>query len=184
MKKLGHFACILLLCCCKASGGTIFIEPPDVTVHGDVFSVDVNVSGVSDLFAFQFNIVFDPANLSALSVTEGELFASVGVFFAPSIFPGAITDISDSLSGLGPGISADGTLASITFQVIGFGSTNVAITDVVLLDSNLNDISAITHGGTVTVPIPVPDPAPYALVSTALGAIAIARRRCRRRLTG
>jgi general secretion pathway protein D len=142
-------------------GGTISLLPssPTLPVGGSV-SVDVNVAGLSDIYAFQFDVIFNPAVLSAVSVAEGGLFSSVGVFFSPGTIDntaGAITFIGDSLSGPGPGISTDGMLAQILFNAIGPGSSSVDLSNVLLLDSNLSDITATAISGSVDV-TGVPEP--------------------------
>lgn len=141
--------------------GTISLQPsaPSLPLGSSVM-VDVNVSGISDLYAFQFDIGFNPGVLSAASVTEGSVFSSVGVFFSPGIIDnaaGTITFIGDSLSGPGPGISIDGTLAQILFNAIGPGSSSIDLSNIILLDSNLNDITAGSVSGSVNV-AGVPEP--------------------------
>jgi hypothetical protein len=52
--------------------------------NGAGFSVDVDVSDVSELTAFQFDIGFNPAVLSATAVTESSFLPSGGsTFFIP-----------------------------------------------------------------------------------------------------
>src|SRR5215469_8962111 len=101
----------------QALAGTISLQPAATSVAlGNLVSLNVNVASVSDLYAFQFDIGFNPAVLSAAGITEGSLFSSVGVSFSPGFIDnvgGSITFIADSLSGPGPGISRDGTLAQI-----------------------------------------------------------------------
>jgi general secretion pathway protein D len=137
---------------------------------GSSFSVDVNITGVTDLYAFQFDIGFNPAVLSAASVSEGSLFSSIGVVFSPGLIDnigGTITFIGDSLSGPGPGVSTDGTLATITFDTIGVGSSSIDLANIVLLDSSLADIAVTDSGTTVTVAT-VPEPGSWLLLGSCL----------------
>lgn len=176
MKSL--LACVFLLSCASATAGSISIEPAAAfTLVGSPVSLAVNVSGLTDLFAFQFDVGFNPAVLAATSVTEGPLFAA-GVSFSPGVIDnttGSITFIADSLSGGGPGISADGSLVRLFFQAIGVGSSGVDLSNVILLDSALHDITATAMGGTVTIGgSTVPEPATFALVLAGMVAVAVA----------
>jgi general secretion pathway protein D len=139
----------------------------------------VNVTGITDLYAFQFDISFNPAVLSANTVTDGATFSSIGVFFSPGFIDnvgGTISFIGDSLSGPGPGISTDGTLATITFDTIGNGTSAIDLANVVLLDSGLNNIAASVSGASVTVGS-VPEPATFMLLVWGAATVLGLRRR-------
>jgi hypothetical protein len=171
--KLLRIVCLIAICSVAASAGTISLQPSAATpTLGSPLTVDVNVSGVSDLYAFQFDLGFNPAVFSATSVTEGALFSSIGVFFSPGFIDnttGTITFIGDSLSGPGPGVSTDGTLATMTFNSIGAGSGSLTLSNVILLDSNLADIAVTATGTTVTVvDSSSPEPGSWLLVGAAL----------------
>lgn len=184
--KLIRFACLSVVCSFGAFAGTISLQPSATTITlGNPLTVAVNVSGISDLFAWQFDITFNPAVLSAGSVTEGALFSGVGVFFSPGFIDntaGAITFIGDSLSGPGPGISSDGTLATIQFDSIGAGSSSLDLANIILIDSNFADIVATPTGSSVTVTAgtsATPEPATIVLIVPALAVISF-RLRSRR----
>ena len=171
--KLFRIVCLIALCCCAMSAGTISLQPSATTLTlGSPLTVDVNVAGLTDLYAFQFDIGFNPAVFSASGVTEGALFSSIGVFFSPGFIDnttGTITFIGDSLSGPGPGVSTNGTLATITFSSIGVGSSSIDLANIILLDSNLADIAATASGTTVTVSDSAsPEPGSWLLVGGAL----------------
>ena len=173
MKRLVQIVCLIVACCGSVFAGTISLQPHVTTLTlGSPLTVDVNVSGLTDLYAFQFDIGFNPAVFSASSVTEGALFNSIGVFFSPGFIDntgGTITFIGDSLSGPGPGVSADGTLATITFNSIGVGSSSIDLANIILLDSNLADIAATASGTTVRVAdSSSPEPGSWLLVGGAV----------------
>jgi hypothetical protein len=185
MKRAIQIVGLLVVFCCGSFAGTISLQPSVATVAlGNPVSFDVKVSGLSDLYAFEFDISFDPAILSASSVTEGALFSSVGVFFSPGFIDnvgGTVTFIGDSLSGPGPGISTDGTLASILFSSIASGSSNLTLSNVILLDSNFGDIAATASGASINVMAggsTTPEPATFVLLLPVVVVI------CWRRLCG
>ena len=83
MNRLGRLAFLTLSSSVGAFCGAISLEPSVSPVPlGSPVEVNVNVSGVSDLFGWQFDIGFNPTVLSAASVTEGSLFSSAGVSFS------------------------------------------------------------------------------------------------------
>jgi hypothetical protein len=189
MSRYAPILAVLMVCCCLSGfASTISLLPTTSTVGlGTPVALNVSVAGLSDLYAFQFDITFSPAVLSAAAVTEGSLFSSIGVAFSPGSIDntaGAITFIGDSLSGPGPGISTDGTLATIMFNSIGAGTSAVDLSNVVLLDSALDNISANSSGATINV-TGVPEPSTRPLLVIATGAISVAalRKRLRRRRT-
>lgn len=149
----------------------------------DPVSVNVSVSNVTDLFAFEFDLIFDPSVLSAQSVTEGGYFLSNGVSFSPGTIDntaGTISFIGDSLSGPGPGAS-DTLLVTALFTAIAPGSTQVSPENIILLDSNLSSIAASTSASMVNVSgVPTPEPDSLGLVGgmISVGLLAIRKRRC------
>jgi hypothetical protein len=176
MKKLAKITWLIVTCWSAALAGTISLQPSATTLGlGSPLTVDVNVVGISDLFAYQFDIGFNPAVLSAASVTEGALFSSIGVFFSSGFIDntgGTIAFIGDTLSGPGPGVSTGGTLATITFNSIGVGSSSVDLANIILLDSNLADIAATASGTLATVASTAsPEPGSWLLVGGAFAVL-------------
>ena len=126
-----------------------------------VFDLSVNVSDAQDLFAYQVDIVFDPAALTAVSIVEGPFLGTAGTtFFIPGtidITAGLISLTSSSLLGPGPGATGDGMLFQLRFQPRKIGESDVLIDTAVLLDSTLADIPYIATPGTVGV-TGIPEP--------------------------
>ena len=172
MRTFSQILFLLTIYCCGASAGSIFILPSSPTIGlGNAESIDVNVSGLSDLYAFQFDLSFNPSVLAFVSITEGDLFNNVGVSFIPGTIDntvGTISFIADSLSGPGPGISSNGTLAQIAMTAIGVGSSDINLANVVLLNSGLNDIAAASFGTVISV-AGAPEPSSMVLLITGLG---------------
>src|SRR5947209_979880 len=137
------------------SAGTVLSAGSATVSTGDVFTVPVSITGASDVFAFQFDLAFDPAVLQLQSISEGGFLGTAGstVFVPGSIdnTAGTATATADSLTGTGPGASGSGTLADFTFQAIATGTSALTLSGVILLDSSLNDIPFTTSNGTVTV---------------------------------
>jgi len=142
---------------------------------GSFFDISVNIDSVTDLYAYQFDISFDPAILSAISVTEGSFLPGEGTtFFIPGAInniAGSITFTADTLSNVGPGVDGSGSLAHIHLQALAVGTSPIGLSNVILLDSALSEISFSTNGvtvspvGTVT---PIPEPSTMVLFGSGL----------------
>ena len=172
------WAVSLLVFCGAASAATLVIEPTSsTTTAGGALSVAVQVTGVPDLYAYQFDVSFDPAVLSTTSVSEGGFLSSGGsTFFVPGMIDnvsGTVTLTAGSLEGPVPGVSGSGTLATILFTGVGFGASSVTFSNVVLLDSGGGDIAATTtQNGSVTV---VPEPTSVMLFGCGVLSLFLAR---------
>lgn len=137
-----------------AQAATISVTVPKASYSvGDLIPIDISISNVSDLYAFQFDLSFDPAVLSAQSVAEGGYFLSNGVSFSPGTLDnsaGTISFVADSLSGPGPGFTGDTLLTTAMFTALRGGTTTIAPLNVTLLDSSLAEIVADTSATSVT----------------------------------
>jgi general secretion pathway protein D len=142
------------------SAATIGIVPSTTTVlPGASFTLDVDITDISDLYAFQFDVGFAPDILSATAVTDGA-FLDTGFF--PGFIDntaGTISFAADSLAGPVPGVSGSGTLATIEFLALAQGMSPVTLSNVILLNSTLADIPVTTASGSVSVIIPEPSSA-------------------------
>jgi hypothetical protein len=135
---------------------TISVQPPTLDVIlGQIFSLDIDITNVTDLYAFQFDLGFTPGVLSAVAITEGGFLPSRGTTaFVPGTidnFGGSITFTGDSLIGMIPGVNGSGVLATVDFLAVGAGISPITISNELLLDSTFDTIEDIAAGGTVTV---------------------------------
>ena len=155
---------------------TVSIRPVLIsTTVGSFFDVTVDIAAVTDLYAYQFDLDFDPLVISAVDIDEG-LFLQIGgtTFFLAGAIDNALGTISftsDSLIGALPGVSGDGALAVGRFLALGPGSSPVNVSGSALLDSTLADISFSSVGGSVVVSAAVPAPGSLALAGVGLLAL-------------
>jgi len=140
---------------------TIVTAGSDDVAIGDTFDVPVSVSGVSDLYAFQFDLSYDPTVLELTNITEGSFLSSAGVtFFIPGTIDnmaGTATSTADALIGAIAGASGEGDLAIFDFTAISVGSSDLALSNVTLLDSSLNAIPFTISNGQVASAVPEPN---------------------------
>lgn len=156
---------------------SLVADPAAVPVGGS-FAVDVHVADVTDLFAFQFDLAFDPAVVQASAVLEGGFLASGGgvtSFIPGSIDNGAgtVSFTANTLLGPAGAASGDGVIVRLLFQALAEGHSELLLGNLVLLDAALADIDATVGSGRVTVAAPnaVPEPASALLAAFALAAL-------------
>jgi general secretion pathway protein D len=146
-------------------------------------SVDVRVIDVTDLYAYQFDVIFNPTILSAAPVTEGSFLAGGGgTLFIPGDIDnaaGTITLIANTLLGPVPGVNGSGSLTTLRFTGVGLGSSGVTISNALLLDSVGGDIATDIQNGSISVVIP--EPATGLLAALALLALVCNQTLSRRR---
>jgi PKD repeat protein len=142
------------------SRAAVFVYPPICTVLiGETFTVNITVTCVTDLYAWNINLTFNPAVLNVVNVTEGAflketnetIFLPVtknndaGFLFAGALFMPPFPE---------RGATGSGVLATITFKVAGEGETKLEFERSKLLTVISGSSFQIDHevvDGTVTI---------------------------------
>ncbi|HUW47377.1 MAG TPA: dockerin type I domain-containing protein [Patescibacteria group bacterium] len=116
---------------------------------GQSFSINVTVSDVVDLYAWEIELSWNPSLLGTISVTEGSFLKSGGdTFFIYSWNDTQGHSLIDcTLIGQIVGVSGSGVLATVTFLVLGLGETPLDLHDEVLLDHNETQIACQVSDG-------------------------------------
>jgi len=151
----------------ESSSTEVFVDPamtrgdyaPGYQI-GDTFQVGVNITGVTDLFAWQINMTWNTSILSLNNIVASE-FLRAGMYNTTSSsapdglgFVINVTDNAEGYTAMGesilggnplPGVSGDGRLVSFEFLIVGYGDTNLTIDvdgtmNTTLLD---NSVSAV-----------------------------------------
>ena len=109
--------------------GYAFSEMP--IYLGDTFNFDVRAENVSDLAGWQFNIVFDPARLEAVEVSEGDFLKSEGgaTFFQQGEIDNTAGEITGLIAVLSSerGVDGSGTILQVTFKTKSKGETSLRL---------------------------------------------------------
>ncbi len=98
---------------------------------GDTFTFDVRAENVSDLAGWQFDIVYDPALLEAVDVSEGDFLKTDGgsTFFQD----GRIDNTAGKITGLNAalfserGVNGSGAILQVTFKTKSNGETALTL---------------------------------------------------------
>jgi len=130
----------------------ISVEPPTSTAEvGESFTVDINITDVSDLFFWEFFMNFSSTILNVYSVVEGPFLSDVDSTswntLPPTIDNTAGTVLASNLLWDFPaeGASGNGTLCTITFQPKDVGSTTLHFNYTTLATWNGTAYEAIEH---------------------------------------
>lgn len=165
----------------------IFIDPSsqNVTV-GQTLTLDVRIADVIDLYAFEFDLGFNP---SILSANDGGLEGAFLPSGGPTLFisgtidngGGTISFIANALNGSALGVSGSGILATMRFTALASGSSGINLFNPILLDSNVVDIAVDSiQSGNVTITAAtsnIPEPSTLVLIGIGLAGLELRRRR-------
>jgi hypothetical protein len=150
------FVCSLTLhasvfeCASQAGSATVAVSPASVTAGvGQDFSVDINASGVSDLYGWEFKLGWNASLLGLVDVSEGPFLRSSGnTFFTYYLNTTDEHVVADcTLEGQIPGVGGNGTLATVMLHTANAGECSLNLYDPILLNSNEEQINCSTVGG-------------------------------------
>jgi Cohesin domain/PEP-CTERM motif len=177
--------------CLVPSFPCLSIEPsPKDIVVGSTFEVGVIVRDISDLFAYDVELSYDPSLLAVVSITDGNALTPSNPFDFISFFNNSLGEASasDTMERPNPGVTIGalgGLLFTIKFQALAVGSTIIEFDSICvppgdlfctqLLDSNNPSLLIPYLSVTGTINISAPEPGLIALFG--LGLVAAARRR-------
>ena len=104
----------------------------DTPIHvGDTFTLDIRAENVFDFSGWQFDIVFDPAVVEALDISEGDFLKTDGgaVFFQGGRIDNAEGKIAGLIAGRisEGGVSGSGSVVRVRFRARTEGETELAL---------------------------------------------------------
>ena len=111
-------------------------QPLDLTqplITGQQITVSLNLAGGENVIGYQATVVFNPDVFIYFSSANGDYLSGESIFADPDVEKNYVTLASTALAGSSSG---DGTLATITFQVIDNKSQAVILPQVSLINSD------------------------------------------------
>jgi hypothetical protein len=111
------------------------------------FTVDITISNATDVYAFAFQLSYNPTIIHA---TEAQL----GSFFPPAVIPSIMIDNMLGILGFSAGLtppeppkSGSGVLATIRFHVEAQGNTSLHLYDTQIFDNTNGTLPSETRDG-------------------------------------
>ncbi len=126
---------------------SIVISPQQMTVgKGNNFVVQIDINTNKLVYAVQFELIFNPNVLYAVSANEGDFLKKEGNTY-PVIKidndAGKIEFVATIL-GQSEGFKGQGTLVSIEFRSVNKGSSSLQVKNIILRDSAARTIAGIS----------------------------------------
>jgi PKD repeat protein len=121
----------------------VAVDPPSISANpGEYFTINVNVTGVTDLYSWGFKLGWPLGLLEvdAENITEGPFLKQGGTTALVRKNYTNYIDVGCSLLGAPSGVTGSGILANVTFKVLETGSATLDLYDVTLQDSSLQVI--------------------------------------------
>jgi general secretion pathway protein D len=132
----------------------VFTPAPIEAKQGANFTATLQANGVSDLYSALVRVKFDPRALKLIDVQRGSLTAMDGQqpLFTRNIQSDA-GEVSINITRLPgtAGVSGSGALATLTFQAVRPGATEIACVDLSLRNSQQQPVAAALPKLAVTI---------------------------------
>ena len=110
---------------------------------GEQFTINVNVIAGKNVGGYQVSLSFDTAVLRYVSSANGD-YLPTGAFFVPPVV--SRNTVTLGASAFAGESSGDGTLATITFEVIDVKESVIYLFDTILTDSDGENLSHLAYG--------------------------------------
>jgi hypothetical protein len=152
------------------------IDSSRIVSLGSAFDVDILINDVTDFAGFEFDLGFDPLILAASSIDSGNIFGA-DTFPLSGLINADSISFAETTLALPPGldISVPTLLATIHFNAIGSGTSNLDLRNTILSDSAGEPITPITENdGQLTAQAPVTTaPEPSSVLLLCLGLLSL-----------
>ena len=143
------------------------VMPPAI---GEQFTVNLSIVDGEDVGGYQLTVGYDETILRYVESANGDYLSPGSFFVSPVVSENAVTLSATSLAGTSNG---DGTLATITFEVLEVKESAIALSDAILTDSASKRLSVFTNSSriepTLSSTSAVVDLTPSSVPSPAIG---------------
>lgn len=139
----------------------VHLQPPAQQVGvNSITTIEIHINNVNNLFAVDIQLGFDPNFLQVRDADPNEAGIQIqpGNFLSPDF---VVTNNADNTSGdiffiltqraPTPAVNGNGILATITFQAVAQGATQISFRDLLLSDINGQPISASVQGSQINI---------------------------------
>lgn len=138
------------------SNTVISLSPSSVAspYTGDQLTFSLNITEGANVVGYQATVSFDTSALSYVQSDNGTYLPSGAFFIPPKVDGGSIEIAATSLAGETMG---NGTLATITFEVVDAKASTVTLSNVILTDSAGDTTIPQVEGAEITQPPQLPE---------------------------
>ena len=137
---------------------------------GEQFTVDLSIVEGENVGGYQLTVGFDETILRYVESANGDYLPPGSFFVPPVVSENAVTLGATSLTGTSNG---DGTLATVTFEVLDVKESPIALSDAILTDSAGKQLSILSNSGriqpTLSSTSAVVDLTPSSVLAPAIG---------------
>ena len=116
---------------------------------GEPLTLNLNIKAGKVVAGYQVTVQFDATALRYVQSSNGDYLPTGAFFVPPVVNENRVTLAATALTGTS---NADGTLATLTFEVVAAKASTLTLTDVLLGDSQGNTVSPQVKSGQVTEP--------------------------------
>ncbi len=133
------------------TNATVSVSPSPVQspTIGAQLTLSLKIAGEETVAGYQATVVFDPTALRYISSANGNYLTTSAFFVPPVVEENRVTLASTALAGVGEG---DGTLATITFEVVEIKASTVTLSDVALVNPAGERLYPLVENGQVIEP--------------------------------
>ena len=139
-------------------------------VIGEQFTINLSIVEGENVGGYQLTVGFDETALRYVKSTNGDYLPTGSFFVPPVVSESAVTLGATSLTGTGHG---DGTLATVTFEVLAVKESVIALSDTILTDSAGRQLLLLTSSSriepTLSSTSAVVDLTPASVLAPAIG---------------
>ena len=135
----------------KLSDTCVGITPDPVMspAIGEQFTISVDIVEGENIGGYQVGLEFDPTALRYVTSANGDYLPSGAFFVPPVVSENAVTLGATALTGVSNG---DGTLATVTFEVVDVKKSAIAISETILTDSEGEHLPYLSSSANVVEP--------------------------------
>ena len=125
-------------------------------VIGEEFSITVHITQGETVGGYQLTLGFNPTALRYVSSANGEYLTKGSYFVKPVVSENEVTLGATNFANVSNG---DGSLATITFEVVDVKESALNLSRVILTDSDSDYLGHYVHDSKIVEPSPVPSSA-------------------------
>ena len=117
-------------------------------VVGKQMTFNIEITGGENVAGYHLTMQFDESSLQYISSTNGDYLPGKPFFMKPNVEKSQVTLASTAITDTGNG---DGTLATVTFEVIAVKPTSLNITNLIFSDNEGKRLRATVKSGKVKI---------------------------------